>query len=382
MTTTLLYIFAFVVVLSLVVIVHEGGHFIVARLCGVKVVEFSVGFGKKLFEHTDKKGTNWQIRLIPLGGYVKMLGDEDAASSKSSDKDIPEEDKDKTFAAKKLWQRAAIIFAGPGTNYLFAFLLITGLYWGIGEVIVKPVVGSVMPGSAAEEAHILPNDEILSINGTPVQSFADIQRQVRLKNYGKTLTLSILRDTKTIDVVLTPKESKDDEVPMIGIMAAQETLITNKDMSLGSAIVKSATTIWETTRDTLIYLGQVLTAKRTPKDMRGPLGIAEASGDALAGGIISLLAFIAQISIAIGLMNLLPIPLLDGGHLFLYLIEAIRRKPLSEKMQNGLMWMGLIFLLAIFAYTMVLDIPRITKRIISEDSANEDDQTIFTANDR
>ena len=163
--TTLLYLFAFVLVLSLVVIVHEGGHFFVARLCGVKVTEFSMGFGKKLFSKTDKHGTAWQIRLIPLGGYVKMLGDEDAASSKSSEKNVPEEDKDKMFISKNLAQRAAIIFAGPAMNYVFAFVLLVSLLWTMGEVIIKPVIGSVMPGSAAEEAGLQTQDEIISING-------------------------------------------------------------------------------------------------------------------------------------------------------------------------------------------------------------------------
>ncbi len=364
MITTLFYLAAFIIVLSLVVIVHEGGHFIVARLCGVKVVEFSMGFGKILFSHTDKKGTAWQVRLIPLGGYVKMLGDEDPASAKSSDKDIPEEDKDKTFVSKSLWRRAAIIFAGPATNYLFAFVLIAGLLWQLGEVIIKPVIGSVIPDSAAEEAHLLPQDEIVSINGTPIVSFSDIQRVTRLTDYDKTLALTIRRNGEEILVQLTPKVDPKSKMPLIGITSSSETIVINNNLSLGEALQKSALTLWETTRDTLIYLGQVISGHRVPSEMRGPLGIAEASGDAMAAGLISLLAFVAQISIAIGLMNLLPIPVLDGGHLFLYLIEAIRRKPLTEKMQGAIMWAGLSILLAIFAYTMILDVPRIIQRIM------------------
>ena len=364
MTTTLLYLLAFVLVLSLVVIVHEGGHFFVARLCGVKVTEFAMGFGKKLFSKTDKHGTAWQLRLIPLGGYVKMLGDEDAASAKSSDKDIPQEDKDKTFMSKNLAQRAAIIFAGPAMNYVFAFVLLVGLFWGVGEVIVKPVVGSVMPGSTAEVAGLLPKDEIISINEMPIESFSDIQRKVLLTNYGQELTLKIKRNNELISVALTPRIEEKTERPLIGITASGETVVINEDLSFLSSCKKSAQAIYETTRDTLIYLGQVLTGKRAPKDMRGPLGIAEASGDALLGGFISLVAFVAQISIAIGLMNLLPIPLLDGGHLFFYAIEAIRRKPLTEKMQTAIMWAGFSILITIFAYTMLLDIPRIIQRVV------------------
>lgn len=364
MTTTLIYLLAFVLVLSLVVIVHEGGHFIVARLCGVKVTEFSMGFGKKLFSKTDKHGTSWQIRAIPLGGYVKMLGDEDAASAKSSDANVPEEDKDKTFMSKTLAQRAAIIFAGPAMNYIFAFVVLVGLFWGAGEVIIKPVIGTVMPDSAAEAAGLQPKDEIISINDMPIQSFSDIQRTVLLTNYGKELTLTIKRAEETLSVALTPRVDEKSDRPLIGITSAGETAIINQDLSFGESCVKSLTTIYESTRDTLWYLGQVLTGKRAPKDMRGPLGIAEASGDALLGGFISLVAFVAQISIAIGLMNLLPIPLLDGGHLFFYAIEAIRRKPLTEKMQNAIMWAGFSILITIFAYTMLLDIPRIIQRVV------------------
>lgn len=293
-----------------------------------------------------------------------MLGDEDAASAKSSDKDIPEEDKDKTFMSKNLAQRAAIIFAGPAMNYIFAFILLVGLFWGVGEVIIKPVVGSVMPNSAAAEAGLQPHDEIISINDMSIESFADIQRKVLLTNYGQELTLKIKRNDETLSVALTPRIEEKTEKPLIGITAAGETVIINKNLSFWDSCQKSISTIYETTRDTLVYLGQVLTGKRTPKDMRGPLGIAEASGDALLGGFISLIAFVAQISIAIGLMNLLPIPLLDGGHLFLYAIEAIRRKPLTEKMQTAVMWAGLCILMTIFAYTMLLDIPRIIQRVV------------------
>lgn len=364
MSITLFYLLAFILVLSLVVIVHEGGHFVVARLCGVKVTEFSLGFGKKLFSKIDRYGTAWQIRLVPLGGYVKMLGDEDPASAKSSDENIPEEDKDKTFASKPLIKRAAIIFAGPAMNYLFAFVLFVGLFWGIGEVVVKPVIGSVMPDSAAEIAGLKPQDEIISINDMKIDSFTDIQRVVLLTNYGKELSLQINRNNEMLQVTLTPKVDPATDRPLIGITAAGETIIINEHLSFITACQKSWETIYASTRDTLVYLGQVLTAKRAPKDMRGPLGIAEASGDALAGGFISLLAFVAQISVAIGLMNLLPIPLLDGGHLFLYFFEAIRRKPLTEKMQTALMWAGFGILMMVFAYTMFLDIPRIIQRVI------------------
>ncbi len=364
MTTTLLYLFAFVLVLSLVVIIHEGGHFFVARLCGVKVTEFSLGFGKKLFSKTDKKGTAWQIRAIPLGGYVKMLGDEDAASAKSSTKNVPEEDKDKTFLAQSLPKRAAIIFAGPAMNYVFAFVILWGVFWALGDIIIKPIVGSVQPDSAAEAAGILPKDEILAINETPITSFTDIQQQVTIGQFGKKLTLKIKRDEEVIFIKLTPKINEKTNLPLIGITPAGETAIVEQNLGPVQAFLKSGKTLYQMSRDTLVYLGQVLTFKRSGDQMRGPLGIAEASGDAFLGGFLSLILFVANISMAVGLMNLLPVPMLDGGHLFLYAIEAVRRKPLTEKMQSVLMWAGVCVLFSLFAYTMLLDIPRIIQRII------------------
>jgi len=361
---TLVYLAAFVLVLSIVVIVHEGGHFVVARLCGVQATHFSLGFGKVLWSRKDKYGTQWQICAVPLGGYVRMLGDEDAAGAKSSSETVPESERYKTFMAKKLWQRAAIVFAGPAMNYVFAFFVITGLLYFLGEFVIKPVVGEVISGSAAEEAGMQVNDEIVAINQHPVYEFGDIQRIVRLTDYGKPLQVFVMRQGEKVELSLLPKMDETIGMPAIGIMSSHETDIIHQDLSFGQAVRKSAEMLYTTTRDMLVYLGQILSAKRAPKDMRGPLGIAEASGDALRSGALALLAFLAQISIAVGFMNLLPIPMLDGGHLFLYGIEAVRRKPLAAKMQTAIMWAGFSVLMLIFAYTMILDVPRIIQRII------------------
>ena len=361
--SSLIYILAFILVLSIVVVVHEGGHFVVARLCGVQATHFSLGFGKVLWSRMDKHGTLWQVCAIPLGGYVRMLGDEDAAGAKSSTEKVPAALRHKTFMAKKLWQRAAIVFAGPAMNYIFAFFIVTGLFFFVGEVVIKPVIGEVIPDSAAAEAGLQPHDEIKLVNAQPIKDFSDLQRIVRLTDYGKPLEMVVARDGKDVTISLLPKMDEQLGYPLIGIRSSQETIVINEEMSLAQAAKKSLVIIYESTRDTLVYLGQVLSAKRAPKEMRGPLGIAEASGDAMMGGWIALISFVAQISIAIGFMNLLPIPMLDGGHLFLYLIEAFRRKPLTEKTQSAIMWAGLSVLMVIFAYTIILDIPRIIQRI-------------------
>ena len=207
---SLVYLFAFVLVLSVVVVVHEGGHFFIARCCGVQVEEFSIGFGKELWGHTDKKGTRWKVCLIPLGGYVKMLGDEDAASARQSAENIAPEDLHKAFLSKPLWQRALIIFAGPATNYLLAFVLLTGLFWGVGRMIMLPVIGGVISDSPAQKAGILSGDRIISINDKKVNSFADIARLVRLEEYGNPLQLVILRDNQEHIIAVEPiQETKD-----------------------------------------------------------------------------------------------------------------------------------------------------------------------------
>lgn len=360
---SLVYLFAFVLVLSIVVVVHEGGHFFVARCCGVQVEEFSIGFGKEIWGRNDKKGTRWKVCAIPLGGYVKMLGDEDAASTKQSTKNIPPEDMHKTFLVKPLWQRALIIFAGPATNYLLAFVLLTGLFWGMGQLNMLPVIGEVMPDSAAQKAGILKGDRVLSINDKKVESFTDIARLVRLEEYGKPLRVVVLREDQEQIVNVEPIQETKDSPALLGVQSAVDAYEVKKDLGFLESVSLSGQTLWDVTVGTLRYLGQIITGYRMPRDLRGPLGIAEASGDALMGGWIVLVTFIANVSIAIGLMNLLPIPVLDGGHLAFYAIEAIRRKPLSQKAQNAFVYVGLSLLILVFIYSLFLDVPRIIQRI-------------------
>lgn len=364
MFVSLFYLFAFIVVLSLVVIIHEGGHFFVARFCGVKVTDFSIGFGRAIWCRVDKKGTCWKICLIPLGGYVKMLGDEDVASTKCSTDKIAKEDLKYTFLVQPLWKRACIIAAGPVMNYLFAIILLMGMIFCLGEVVVPPVIGEVKQGSAAEEAGLLPGDRFIKINGHEVHKYMDVIRLVRLTEFEKPLAIVFDRDGILHQMTLTPKYEEGSEFPMIGVIAASNLVVVHKDLGVGQSFVMAVCEVYQMTTDTLTYLGQILFENRSPKDMRGPLGIAEASGDAMKSGFLSLLMFIVQISVAIGFMNLLPIPVLDGGHLAFYAIEAVCGKPLSNRVQNALLIVGVSLLFVLFAYTMFLDIPRIIQRIL------------------
>lgn len=362
MVDTFIYLFAFIFVLSVVVVVHEWGHFIVARLCGVKVTHFSVGFGKVLWQRPDKKGTVWQVCALPLGGYVKMLGDEDAASATASKKNVKKEDEKYMFATQSLWKKAAIIVAGPGMNYVFAILLLTGIFFFAGKAVWPPVIGGFGENSAAEEAGMSVGDKFVDINGLPVEQYHDILRIVRLTEFGKELAITVDRDGERLLFNVTPRYF-EDSVPRIGIYAAAEKIVIEENLGLMRSFKEAVVDVYTITVDTLAYLGQVLFHNRSADDMRGPLGIAEAAGDSLKGGVMSLLLFIVNISVAIGFMNLLPVPVLDGGHLAFYAVEGIIRRPIPEKIQNGLLWGGMSLLLCLLAFTMYLDVPRIIQRI-------------------
>ncbi|NCB49788.1 MAG: RIP metalloprotease RseP [Alphaproteobacteria bacterium] len=355
------YIIAFLFVLSVVVVLHEFGHFITARLFGVQVVEFSFGFGRELFGRTDKRGTRWKVCLVPLGGYVKMLGDEDASSASHNIEGLSEDEKSHSFAFQKTWKKALIIFAGPFMNYFSAVVILTGIFFSLGDFVIPPIVGNVMPDYPAAQAGIQKGDIILSINEHEVKDFSDVSRITQILDYGKTLTIKIKRQDEVKEVSLTPKNK--DGVVLIGVMSSEKVDVIQSHLSLSKSFSKAVMFSYDMTADTLRYLGQVLTGKRSAKEMRGPIGIAEASGEASKQGGLSLLLFIVQISIGIGFMNLLPIPVLDGGHLFLFAVEGIIRRPLNEKIQRALMGTGLFLLMSLFLWTILQDVPRIIQRI-------------------
>lgn len=358
-----LYLFAFVLVLSIVVMVHEWGHFIVARLCGIKVTHFSLGFGRVLWKRTDKKGTQWQVCLWPLGGYVKMLGDEDAASAKTDINKVPESERKYMFMSQPLYKRAAVIFAGPAMNYIFAILLFTGILFFVGRGVMPPVVGDFTENSPAQAAGMQVGDRIIQMNEHPISEWIDIQRVIRISEFEKTVTVQVDRNGEKLSFDITPTYYENVNLPKIGIKSNPDLFFADENIGLWDAFTQSVQSVATITTDTLQYLGQILFNNRSADGMRGPLGIAEMSGDAIKGGIEALILFIANISVAVGFMNLLPIPLLDGGHLFFYAIEAIIRRPLSERVQNALLWIGMSLLIGLLMYTMFLDIPRIFERI-------------------
>ena len=355
----LLYPLSFVFVLSIVVIVHEYGHFWVARRCGVKVEEFSIGFGKVLWSRKDKKDTEWKICLIPLGGYVKMFGDADAASAKEDEKvkDFTEEEKKVSFPHQSLWKKAMIAFAGPAMNYVFAIVLLTVFMSIYGMIVVPPVISEVSPGSAAEKAGIVKADRIVEINGRKIEDFSDLRHVVQMDS---TLNIIVSRDGR--EIPLTAHLTKETGGAVLGVMAEMKQE-HYKSVSIPRAFVESAKMAWEMTVDTVVVLKRIILRQRSAEDMRGPLGIAEASGDAARGGMLNFLLFLVQVSIGIGFVNLLPIPVLDGGHLLMYGIEAVIRRPINEKVKNLALNIGVALLLCLLIVTSWNDIVRIFVRL-------------------
>lgn len=354
-----LYPLSFLIVLSLVVIIHEFGHFWAARLCGVKVEEFSLGFGKILWSHKDRKDTLWKVCLIPLGGYVKMFGDADASSAKADEaaKDFSEEDKKVSFPHQSLWKKAFISVAGPAMNYIFAIVLLTIFLTIYGMAVVPPVVSEVAKGSAAEAAGIQAKDRFVSINGTKIKEFSDVRRMVQLDN---TLNIVVLRDGQ--EIPLTARLTRENGGAVLGVQAVM-TREQVRSLNVGQAFVESLKEAWGITVDTVIILKRILFLERSPDDMRGPLGIAEASGDAARAGFLTFVLFLIQVSIGIGFVNLLPIPVLDGGHLVFYAVEGVTRRPVGEKVQLIALNIGIGLLICLLIVTSWNDIVRIFTRL-------------------
>lgn len=355
----ILYPLSFLIVLSIIVIVHEYGHFAAARLSGVKVEEFSIGFGKILWSRRDKKETLWKVCLIPLGGYVKMFGDADAASATADEsvKEFTEEEKKVSFPYQPLIKKVFITIAGPAMNYLFA-IVVLGIFLSIfGSAIVPPVVSKVAEGSAAELAGVLEGDEFLRINDIEIKEFSDIRRQVHLDT---TLNIVVLRQGEELSLVA--HLSKETGGALLGVYASM-TGEHFQPLSIPQAFLEATKEAIEMTVDTVVILKRIVLRERSAEDMRGPLGIAEASGDAARQGVLSFVLFLVQISIGVGFVNLIPIPILDGGHLLFYAIEAVTRKPVNEKAQSVALHIGLFILFTLLILTSWNDILRIFARL-------------------
>lgn len=358
--SVLSYILPFLFVLTLVVFFHELGHFIVARWCKVDVRVFSIGFGREIFGFDDKKGTRWRLSWIPLGGYVKFAGDENAASAPDAQaiKNMTEEERRGNFHAKTLAQRAAVVVAGPVANFILAIAIFAFIFTFIGQRHTLPFVDAVSENSAASQAGFKQGDLVLSINGEPIESFAEMQRIVSI-SADQELTIFVKRKGAEMALKATPRKKETTDV--FGNTMRRGLLGIRRSASPDDWVLKKydpLTSVWMGTKETyfvisrtLSYLYDVISGREKADQLGGPIRIAQVSGQVATAGFFALLNLGAILSVSIGLINLFPVPMLDGGHLLFYGIEAIRGRPLSEKSQEIGFRIGLalVLMLMIFA---------------------------------
>ena len=348
------WIIPFLVVLTILVFVHELGHYWVARRNGVRVETFSIGFGPEIYGWTDKHDTRWKFSAVPLGGYVKMFGEHDFDDQEEQPPMTPAEEA-VSFHKKRLHQRAAIVAAGPMANFLFAIVLLAGLFSIFGAPTLLAGVGSIQEDSAAAEAGFETGDRVLRIEGEAVTLFEDLRRIVS-ERPGVALRFDVLRNERELALTATPKPYEIEEegvkrtIGLLGIRPDPEQVSYDRlglIASVGAAVERS----FGLTTQILTALGQIITGSRDADELGGPLRIAQISGQMAQGGLVDFVYFMAALSINLGLINLLPIPMLDGGHLAFYLIEGVLGKPLDRRYQEYGFRFGLIlvFVLMIFA---------------------------------
>ena len=356
-----IYIPAFVVVITVLVFVHEYGHYKIARLCGVKVDAFAIGFGPELWGRYDKHGCRWKICAVPFGGYVKFHGDAGVASDAAEDiDDMTEDEKKVSFHHKPLLQRAAVVFAGPAANFIFAIVAMAFLFMVLGQAQTPPVAGEIKAGSAAAEAGIETGDRVLSVDGVKINSFEELRRTV-LVGLDEPLKMEIDRAGQIIDLSIVPhiveevdQDGNVQKIGQLGIVSTGREFVKHGPIS---ALESAVDQTWFITTATLKGVGQMISGTRDVGELSGPLGILKMSGDAAKRGedltdkALSLFNFMIFVSISLGLINLFPVPMLDGGHLAFYVYEAIRGKPASAKAMEFSFRIGLslVLMLMVFA---------------------------------
>ena len=363
------YAIPFLFVLTVVVFFHELGHFWVARRCGVKIDAFSVGFGPELLGFNDRHGTRWKLCAIPLGGYVRFHGDDSAASTpdlKALEK-MDEAEKRISFFHQPVRNRAAIVSAGPIANFILAVVIFSTIFMIYGRQVTTPRIDSIQPASAAAEAGLQPGDLVLTIDGRAVANFSDMQRVVS-GSPGVPLRIVVQRDNREVLVTATPRlqEIKDNfgnshRIGLLGISRAtsREEVVTERYGPIQAVQLGVAETYFVVER-TLSYVGGLITGREATDQLGGPIRIAQISGQVASISFAALLHLTAVLSVSIGLLNLFPVPLLDGGHLVFYAIEAIRGKPLSERAQEYGFRVGLALVVMLMLFATWNDIMHLT----------------------
>ncbi|MBC2859555.1 RIP metalloprotease RseP [Stappia sp. 28M-7] len=363
------YALPFLFVLTVVVFFHELGHFLVARWCGVRVQAFSVGFGPELFGRNDRHGTRWKLSAIPLGGYVKFAGDENEASVPDQEAlaRMSAEERAGAFQTKPVSRRAAIVAAGPIANFILAIVIFALLFGLFGRQEISPRVDTIQPDSAAQAAGLMAGDMVLAIDGQPIQTFSDMQRIVSV-SADQPLSMLVDRGGQQLTIEVTPQRREITDpfgnVQSVGLLgvsrsASKEDVVT-RTFGPVEAVVEGSRETWFVVTRTAGYLAGIVTGRESADQLGGPIRVAQISGQVATLGFGALLNLTAVLSVSIGLLNLLPIPMLDGGHLLFYAAEALRGKPLSERAQEYGFRIGIAIVLFLMVFATWNDVLHLT----------------------
>tara|TARA_Y100000590_G_scaffold369267_1_gene430389 strand:+ start:423 stop:1529 length:1107 start_codon:yes stop_codon:yes gene_type:complete len=360
------YLIPFLVLITLVVFIHEYGHYYFAKKYGVGVTDFSIGFGREIFGWNDKSGTRWKICWIPLGGYVKFFGDRNVFSQSEQQELINkynEEDRKKLFILKPIYQRSLIVAAGPLANFLLAILIFTIIYMIAGKDMTPAVIDEVQEDSPAYVAGLKKNDKIISIDDKKVESILEVSTFISTSTSEK-IEFTVLRNDEKISLFVKPNlvDGKDPlgnkvKKRMIGIrLSPLNNEFQKQPLGPSKAIYYSVKEVWFVTITSIQYLGKMITGSADSSQLGGPIRIAKITGQVAEYGIIPFFSIMAYISVSLGLINLFPIPMLDGGHLMFYLIEKILGKPLSQKTQESFFRIGLFLLFSLMFFVTFNDL--------------------------
>ena len=363
-TWLLSYVIPFLAVLTVIVFVHEMGHYLVARWNGIAIQTFSIGFGRELFGWNDRQGTRWRISAIPLGGYVRFVGDMNAASTPDPEviANADPELAKRLFVNKNVWQRIAVVAAGPIANVILTFLILYALLLGYGRYTITPVIGEVLPGSIAEAAGLESGDTILSVDGYLVRGFEDFQRFVATSPE-RPVTVVLERGGATETIVMVPEATEVEDrfgnsqrIGRIGVSRdVEETDVTLYRPGPVEAIGMTFEEIRFIVQRTAAFLGDFFVGRGDVEQLGGPVRVAKVSGEVATLGVVALINLTALLSLNIGIFNLLPVPMLDGGHLLYYLVEAVRGRPLSMRVQEIGFRFGFALVLALMVFTLFND---------------------------
>ncbi len=352
---------SFLFILTVIVFFHELGHYAVARANGVRVEVFSIGFGPELFGWNSKSGTRWKVSLLPLGGYVKMFGETMSGAGNGDQAELTEEEKSVSFHHKRVGQRAAIVVAGPLANFLLAIVVLSVLFATDGQPFTPPVAGVIQPGSAAEAAGMKAGDRFVMVDGQAIERFEDVQVIVRMAP-GRELIIVVRRDGREITLKAVPRHhtvvdrfGNKTKMGLLGVSRSGPIYVRHGPVE---SVYRAVLDTWRISVFTLEAVGQIITGARSADGLGGPIRIAQLSGQVAELGLSRLFWFLAVLSMNLGLINLFPIPMLDGGHLVFYGIEAIQGRAVSDRFMEYGFRIGLGLVVSLFVFVTVQDLMR------------------------